>query len=60
MKNETSLKKDSVEEIESISNWTIWQPSCAISLFKDTEDNTRSYLNRRTDALYNNRNSNLV
>nr|QMP83701.1 MAG: hypothetical protein [Caudoviricetes sp.] len=40
MTKETNVL-DSVEEIESVPNWTIWSPSsCSISLFKDLEDDT--------------------
>ena len=40
MTNKTNSQNiDSIEEIEFIPNWTIWNPSCQISLWKDVEEN---------------------
>lgn len=38
MKTETNQEMTSIEEVSSIENFTIWNPSCQISLWKDIED----------------------
>lgn len=36
---QNSQNTNSIEEIEFIPNWTIWSPSCQLSLWKDIEEN---------------------
>ena len=36
---QNSENEASIEEVEFIPNWTIWNPSCQISLWKDIEEN---------------------